>query len=356
MIDQSRATSIFSAMIEPTLTAAGFSATKFQGKRRQSAAVQWEKQENDSFVLCVHLQRGKTGRFYYLNLNLFARVIEPGKRAKRREAVLLGRLEELLLGQPGETAPSPQRVSYLQMFDCESHFDLEERERCIVSLLRERGLPMLEGLADYETIVEAYLSDCVPYQHGSFGILQPHARPYFQPVQGTYMAVLNLPVLGESSIRLTDDVFRQGRSTLLNVWSVREESCRASHAQLMDLSSRNEVDIYGIADRDAPGEVVAFLEAFGSPYVECGIDLDGTGCRAPCGDLLIDWRRDWCLGNMPLLMVIDGNGIERKLHCGVITAEVIEQEVLPAVEEARKPYNYVPRRARLLRGSPTAAI
>lgn len=343
MIGQSDATAVFSAMIAPVAMAAGYTATGYVGRARHSPAVQWEKRANEDFVLRIDLQRGKTGRFYYLNLNLYVQVNESKRRSKMRKAVLFGRLEELL--------PAPIQSVYRGMLDCDSSRGRDERERCVAENLRTYGLPTLERLANYEVIVESYFRDCVLVEGKSFGFLQPDAEPFLQPIAGTYMPVLDVPVMGDHSARLTDNSFRQGRVALLNVWSVESETSRMSHASLMNLSARNIVDIYGIADRNAPHEVEIFLETFGNPYRECGMDIDGTGCRTPCGDLSIDWRRDWCEGNMPLLMVIDGNGIERKLLCGEITEEVIQREVLPAIDEARKPYDYVPKRARTLRNT-----
>lgn len=345
LIEESKATAVFSGLVGPVVAAQGYRATRYQGRARQSPAVQWEKPAGDDFILRVHLQPGKSPRFHYVNLNLYARVNEKGKRAKSRKAVLLGRLEELV--------PPSQRLTYHQMFDCQSPYNLDERESCIAEKLRTYGLPVLESLADYETVVEAYLCGCILIEGRWFGSLQPDGWEYFQPVNGTYMPVLDLPVLGDPVTRMTDNTFRRGRVALLNAWTVDDPTCRQSHAQLLALSARKVVDIYGIADRDGPDDVSAFLSEFGNPYIACALELDGTGSRTPCGNQPIDWRRqitaDWQIGALPVLRVIDGNGVERHLHFGRITKDVIEREVLPAIDDARKPYAYVPHRARKLR-------
>lgn len=336
LIGKSEATTVFSRIIEPVVAEFGYRATRNRKGDRRSTPVQWEMQIDD-FVLRVHLQRGKTGRRYYVNLNLYLKVKEGQRNVKSRNAILLGRLEEI----PSKL--DARRV--LEALDTEKSFTENERKKIITAALREYGLPTLAALADRQAVTEAYLCGVMLIDGRRFGILQPHAREFFEPGNGMYLHIFDLPTLEDSSIRMTDDCLRRGRVSILIVWTVRDAACRKSHPQIIALKASSDIDVYGLVDRDSPEAVSAFLESTQNPYSLCGVDLDGMGTRSPDGRRPIDWGRI----ELPLLMVVDGNGVVRNMHYGEITKDTINKELISEIEEAKKPYEYIPLRAREIR-------
>lgn len=332
LIPKSEATAVFSGIIDPVVSEFGFHVTRYGGAKRSSPPVRWQKKVDD-FILIVHLQRGKTGRSYFVNLNLYLDGKKAAKASRSTYAILLGRLEELL------TEVSARRISHA--LDTEEGLSRDERKEIISTALREHGLPTLEATANRDRVTEAYLCGVMLLEAKRFGILQPHARQFFEPVNGIYLHIFDLPTLADPSIRMTDDCLRRGQTSILVIWSVDDTACRQSHSWIVRLAKSIEIDIFGLADRASADSVAAFLKAHQDPYHICALDIDGNGTRSPDGRLPIDWRRV----ELPVLMVVDRNGVVRNQHFGAITEKVIG-EILRWVTEANAPYEYIPKRAR----------
>jgi cytochrome c biogenesis protein CcmG/thiol:disulfide interchange protein DsbE len=97
--------------------------------------------------------------------------------------------------------------------------------------------------------------------------------------------------------------------------------CRAEAPQLAELERRG-VPIDGIAVRDRPQDLVAFLAAWGDPFRTIGADNDR--------------RVQLELGSagVPETFVIDGNGIIRHQHIGAINPQDVPA-IVAAYEAAR---------------------
>jgi cytochrome c biogenesis protein CcmG/thiol:disulfide interchange protein DsbE len=114
---------------------------------------------------------------------------------------------------------------------------------------------------------------------------------------------------------------RGGRPHLVNIFASWCLPCRVEAPQLGELSRRG-VAIVGIAVRDRPEDLAAFLAAYGDPFQAIGADAD---------------RRvqiDLGSAGVPETFVVDGRGIIRHQHIGAI-ADADMAAILAAYEAAR---------------------
>ena len=83
--------------------------------------------------------------------------------------------------------------------------------------------------------------------------------------------------------------------------------------------------VEGFTDRRSyePGDTVLLTE-LGNPYDAIGVDANG---RASI---------DWGVYGVPETFVVDANGIITYKHIGPITVRSLAEEVLPAIERARR--------------------
>jgi cytochrome c biogenesis protein CcmG/thiol:disulfide interchange protein DsbE len=111
---------------------------------------------------------------------------------------------------------------------------------------------------------------------------------------------------------------------LLNVWASWCVSCRAEHPLLMQLAKANVVPVYGLDYKDDPVEGRRWLAEHGNPYTASAVDQDGrVGI-------------DYGVYGVPETFVIDNQGIIRYKQIGPLTAEALQQNVLPMLRELQR--------------------
>lgn len=93
---------------------------------------------------------------------------------------------------------------------------------------------------------------------------------------------------------------------------------------LAALSRDPDIALYGLIYKDKAESARAFLNQVGNPFARLDLDADG---RAGIG---------WGVYDVPETFVVDGKGIVRARHAGPLTQEVMLDELLPAIEAARK--------------------
>jgi cytochrome c biogenesis protein CcmG, thiol:disulfide interchange protein DsbE len=120
---------------------------------------------------------------------------------------------------------------------------------------------------------------------------------------------------------LSSAALREGRPHLVNVFASWCLPCRIEAPQLA-LLARRGVPIDGIAVRDRPEDLAAFLAAYGDPFRAIGADVDRRV------------QMDLGSAGVPETFVIDGSGIIRHQHIGAITEGDIPA-ILAAYEAAR---------------------
>jgi cytochrome c biogenesis protein CcmG/thiol:disulfide interchange protein DsbE len=108
---------------------------------------------------------------------------------------------------------------------------------------------------------------------------------------------------GLSAADLTD-----GTPKLLNIWASWCVPCAAEAPQLAALKARG-APIVGVAIRDRPEDVAAFLARYGNPFTRIGAD-DLSEVQLSIGS-----------SGVPETFVVDGRGVIRYQHIGDIRAE-----------------------------------
>ena len=112
----------------------------------------------------------------------------------------------------------------------------------------------------------------------------------------------------------------QGQVWVLNVFASWCGPCRAEMPVLGDLAQQSGVRVIGLDYRDTPELGLAFLKRHGNPYALTWRDPEGRGSLA------------WGVTGVPETFVIDRRGIVRMRHTGPVTAEDLNQRLLPLIK------------------------
>lgn len=129
-----------------------------------------------------------------------------------------------------------------------------------------------------------------------------------------------VPQLHEAEKSIARDDLK-GKVWLLNVWASWCVSCRQEHPVLVDLAKSNTVPIYGLNYKDQRDAGLKWLTEHGNPYVLSAFDQDGrVGI-------------DYGVYGVPETFLIDKNGVIRYKHIGPVTADAVQNIILPKVKE-----------------------
>ena len=113
----------------------------------------------------------------------------------------------------------------------------------------------------------------------------------------------------------------KGRVWLFNAWASWCTSCRQEHALLLDLARRGVAPIVGLNYMDNPQDGARWLARHGNPYQLSVVDRDGMAGTA------------YGVHALPATLVIDKQGVVRLMLTGPITAEIVENRLLPLIRE-----------------------
>ena len=114
-----------------------------------------------------------------------------------------------------------------------------------------------------------------------------------------------------------------GEVTLVNVFASWCIPCRDEHPVLEALKQQTGVRLYGMNQKDAAENAVAFLTELGNPYDAIGADATGRTSI------------DWGVYGVPETFIVDAKGIIRFKHVGPLTMDDIAREMIPAIDKAR---------------------
>jgi cytochrome c biogenesis protein CcmG/thiol:disulfide interchange protein DsbE len=131
---------------------------------------------------------------------------------------------------------------------------------------------------------------------------------------------LELPPAASDRPGLSTKELADGKPRLLNIFASWCVPCIAEAPVLMDLANRG-IRIDGVAIRDARGDVDNFLSRHGNPYERIGLDARST--------------LQFYMGSsgVPETFVVDGKGVIRHQHIGVIGPQDVET-ILQKLREA----------------------
>ena len=135
------------------------------------------------------------------------------------------------------------------------------------------------------------------------------------------MPLFDLPPATAGVEGLKSSDLADGRPRLVNVFASWCLPCAVEAPQLQALKDKGAV-IHGIAIRDTPEKVEAFLGRHGNPFDRIGND--------PSGRMLIAFGAS----GVPETYVIDGQGVIRHQHLGEIRPEHVPI-LLRELEKAR---------------------
>jgi cytochrome c biogenesis protein CcmG, thiol:disulfide interchange protein DsbE len=116
----------------------------------------------------------------------------------------------------------------------------------------------------------------------------------------------------------------KGGPVLINFFASWCVPCRIEHPLLMRLAEQEHVPLYGIDYKDRPEDATKLLAQFGDPYRRIGVDRDGRV------------GLDFGVYGVPETYVLDSTGHIRKRFVGPLTAEQVDQELLPLLRALRK--------------------
>jgi cytochrome c biogenesis protein CcmG/thiol:disulfide interchange protein DsbE len=111
----------------------------------------------------------------------------------------------------------------------------------------------------------------------------------------------------------------RGKVWLLNVWASWCVACLDEHALLVELSRTGAVPIYGLNYKDKRDDALAWLGKHGNPYTVSVVDSEGSV------------GIDYGVYGVPETFVIDKQGVIRYKHIGPVTAQVLNERIVPLV-------------------------
>lgn len=130
--------------------------------------------------------------------------------------------------------------------------------------------------------------------------------------------VFDLPVLNSADARFNSQTL-QGKVWLLNVWASWCAPCRQELPILVEMSRKDQIEIYGLNYKDQPGKAQALLKVAGNPYVASAVDADGRV------------GMDFGIHAVPETFVIDAQGRVRYRHLGPVSQQVWDEKLMPVV-------------------------
>lgn len=112
----------------------------------------------------------------------------------------------------------------------------------------------------------------------------------------------------------------KGQVAILNIWASWCTVCQMEHPLLIEISQRYSIPIYGIAYKDKPAQISAFLQQLGNPFTMLGDDRNG------------EVSMDLGVYGTPETFIIDKHGKVVYRHVGLLDRTVLEKEILPLVQ------------------------
>lgn len=126
------------------------------------------------------------------------------------------------------------------------------------------------------------------------------------------------PVLNAESQFNSADM--AGQVWILNVFASWCRECIYEHPLFVELAKEQKVPIIGLNYKDKTADATAWLNRFGNPYNNIIEDQQGgVGL-------------DWGVYAVPETFIIDKNGIVRHKVIGPISAEAMQQEIIPLLD------------------------
>jgi cytochrome c biogenesis protein CcmG, thiol:disulfide interchange protein DsbE len=133
----------------------------------------------------------------------------------------------------------------------------------------------------------------------------------------------SLPAVEGTGVPGFDTAALTGEVTVVNVFASWCIPCRDEHPVLEALKSETGVRMFGMNQKDAAENAVAFLTELGNPYDAIGADSNGRTSF------------DWGVYGVPETFIVDAKGVIRFKHVGPLSMDDLAREIIPAIEKAK---------------------
>ncbi|MCB2076347.1 MAG: DsbE family thiol:disulfide interchange protein [Novosphingobium sp.] len=153
-----------------------------------------------------------------------------------------------------------------------------------------------------------------------FGLFRPADREVESAMVGKPLPAFELRAAIDDRPGLSSGDFAGGKPRLLNIFASWCIPCAVEAPQL-DFLARQGIEIDGVAIRDRPDDVKAFLARNGNPYARIGAD-DVSAVQMAIGS-----------SGVPETFVVDGKGVIRYQHIGEIRPEHVPM-IVEKLQEA----------------------
>ena len=148
----------------------------------------------------------------------------------------------------------------------------------------------------------------------------PHEVP--SPLIGKPAPAFEISQLADPKKTFSPESMK-GQPWILNVWASWCVACREEHPVLVEMGKLQLAPIIGLDYKDKREDAIAMLARQGNPYTLSAFDANGrVGI-------------DYGVYGVPETYVIDRAGIIRFKHIGPITMEVLNQKIIPLLNELK---------------------
>ena len=148
--------------------------------------------------------------------------------------------------------------------------------------------------------------------------LDPRHVP--SPLIGKPLPAFSLNSLYEPDRTISETSFL-GKPRLLNVWASWCSACVTEHPLLVELSQRSNIEIFGLNYKDDNPRAEAWLRKHRNPYTRIIVDAEGS------------LGLDLGVYGVPETFVIDKLGVIRYKQVGPLNEQVINEVILPLLDE-----------------------
>ena len=93
---------------------------------------------------------------------------------------------------------------------------------------------------------------------------------------GRDIPIFKANILNTNDEITSDEIFKENKFYLMNIWASWCLPCRKEHPFLVDLSFQKSLEIIGLNYKDNEKNAKKFLKEFQSPYEIIFLDKDGT--------------------------------------------------------------------------------
>lgn len=132
------------------------------------------------------------------------------------------------------------------------------------------------------------------------------------------IADFTVPMLDEKNGQFSPAIWNN-KTVVLNVFASWCEPCAIEHTALMNLAKTGKVTLLGLAWKDSPENIRAWLKKRGNPYHMVGFDTQGKSTIA------------LGLTGVPETMVLSNNRVVFNVK-SVINDAIIQNDIIPLVE------------------------